>query len=34
MRRQADGSLSDRLARLEADYDWIAREKEGFGRGE
>lgn len=33
-RRKESGSASDRLRRLEADYDWISREKANFGKGE
>jgi len=33
-KRQESGAGADRLRRLEADYDWIVREKANFGRGE
>lgn len=33
-KRAEIGSSGDRLRRLEADYDWIAREKRNFGSGE
>lgn len=33
-RRQDAGSHAEQLQRLEAEFDWIGREKANFGRGE